>query len=79
MIVIPEEREILEAIAAVLASPRDRYRRPEPSHEACERVRDWLMKLHCAPHGGLDTLDQCSMLLQYLLGQKVESVLEKKR
>lgn len=79
MIVTPEESDMLEAIAAVLAGPRDRYRRPEPSHEVCERVRGWLLNLKCAPHGGLDTLDQCSMLLQHLLGQKVESVLEKKR
>lgn len=73
------ERQILEDILAILASPRDRLRRPEPSHEAADRVRQWLLTFQCAPHGGLDTLDQCSMLLQHLLGHPVQSVMENQK
>lgn len=71
-----EQREILSAVVATLSSPRDRYRRPEPPIEVRDKVRQLLLTQSNKPvtGGGLDTVDQCLMLLQGMLGVPVQSV-----
>ena len=77
-----EEIAILRAIVAVLGSPRDRLRRLEPDFEAREAIRNLIQSRKGkarVPHGGLDVLDQCSMLLQGMLGDRPQSTLDVRR
>jgi hypothetical protein len=73
------QTEVLRTISLALASPRDRYGRPVVSTGVRDSIRKWLQAARGkarAPHGGRDTLDQCSMLLQGLLGEPVLSVMD---
>lgn len=70
------EREVLRVIIEVLSCPRDRYRRLEVPIQVADKLRTVAKAASPKlPHGGLDTLDQVSMVLQSLLGETPKSVL----
>lgn len=70
------ERARLEAILRVLESPRDRYRRPEVSLENASNLREIFLACD-PPNGGLDNLDQCTMVLQHMLGFQMQDNLQR--
>ena len=69
--------EILRLVIDILSSPRDRLRRLEVDHTL--RARAYAALRGKAPNGGLDELDQCLMLLQSAVGDKIQSTLDIKR
>lgn len=68
-----EETEVVRLVIEALSAPRDRLGRIIAVHTANERIRKLLLKIN-APNGGLDTIDQCRMVLQGLIGDEITSI-----
>jgi hypothetical protein len=67
-----EEAEIVRLVVSALSGPRDKFRRILPSPIDGE-IRKLIIKMK-APNGGLDTVDQCRMVLQGLVGDEIRSL-----
>jgi hypothetical protein len=68
-----EETEVIRLVVEALSGPRDRFRRIAGCTVASERLRKLLIGMR-APNGGLDTVDQCRMVLEGLVGDEIRSL-----
>lgn len=70
----PESKKLLRAIITALNVPRDRLGRLNGDGASSEPMRLLAVKYEI-PHGGYDQVDQAVMLLQYLVGDEVKSIM----
>ena len=70
-----ETKQLLRAIIKALNVPRDRLGRLRGDLAASGDMNAFARKYQI-PHGGMDSTDQAMMLLQYLVGDEVKSILD---
>lgn len=69
------ERTVIRAIIKALSVPRNRFGKLDGDHSA-NRDMDAYASSYPLPHGGLDTIDKATMLLQALIGDPIKSILD---
>lgn len=71
----PRERAVIRAIIKALSVPRNRFGKLDGDHSQ-NRDMDALTSSYPLPHGGSDTIDKATMLLQAIISDPIKSILD---